>query len=83
MPKLKLTLENLDVESFDVDVPGLPEDGTVHGRESNMPASCAPECSADTYCAAGLCETIDRTCGSCHDPHQYSQCGGASCWDVC
>lgn len=84
MPKLKLALENLDVESFDVDTPGLPEDGTVHGRETYMPGSCWPQCSADTLCLAGPCDTMQvRTCGTCHEPHYVTQCGGLSCYEVC
>lgn len=81
MRKLKLSLEDLHVESFTPDARDA-EEGTVHGRETFMPGSCWPDCSADTLCVAGPCETDDRTCGTCLDPQYVSQCG-ASCFEVC
>lgn len=82
MRKLKLTLENLQVDSFDVDE-GRKEEGTVHARESFGMGSCYPDCSFDTLCHAGPCDTENRTCGTCIEPHYVSQCGGPSCFEVC
>lgn len=83
MRKLKLTLETLHVESFETRASRVEGEGTVHGHDTNMP-SCWPECSFDTLCVAGPCDTQRvRTCGTCHEPHYVSQCGGWSCFDVC
>jgi hypothetical protein len=82
MRKLKLTVENLHVETFHPDAAPAAERGTVQARASFMPGSCWPDCSHDTYCADGPCTNI-ATCLTCVEPHYASQCGGASCYEVC
>jgi hypothetical protein len=83
MRKLKLSVENLQVESFDPEAAPMDQEGTVHGRETVEPMSCWPACSDDTYCAASRCNTNQATCPTCIEEQYASQCGGHSCYDVC
>jgi hypothetical protein len=76
MPKLKLNLEALQVDSFEITDDGKARRGTVRGHaDYTHPAVCdtAMDCSYNTcasYCqtACGTCyETCERTCEmSCH-----------------
>lgn len=83
MRKLKLTVENLRVETFDPDAAPGAEAGTVQAKQNTgYPMSCYPECSGDTYCWEGPCSTQGATCSnSCREPQYMSQCGGLSCYE--
>lgn len=85
--KLRLKLEDLDVESFTV--PVVPERrGTVHAFISEYPAVCHTEDGGDTCngsCHFGSCDyTCDYSCGwscgyTCDDP----TCNYATCYQTC
>lgn len=88
MRKLKLTLENLTVETFEAQPGHGADTGTVHGLETSTchhdAYSCNGGCSNLTNCPFnGECGTAINTCqGSCWDVQYASECGG-SCLEVC
>lgn len=77
MRKLRLEIEEIQVESFEV-ADDLREPGTVHGHQPTVGDTCSCECSAD-----GACSLIDDTCSG----HQYScnhtWCQGTECIIYC
>jgi hypothetical protein len=83
MPKHKLSLDSLEVESFAPDPNGQGL-GTVHGyvytRDTNWQcASCAETCNLYDYCTNG-----DYTCASCRNcPSANGTCGGTTCAGTC
>lgn len=74
MRKLKLSLENLQVETFDAQPAPNDVRGTVQGLETST-------CQPDAYSCNGLCSNATNCpfedCGSA----QFNSCQG-SCWDV-
>lgn len=85
MRKLKLTLDNLAVESFDAQGVQPPARGTVEANSATCHAawSCDGTCSNGTNCPFAECATDLNTCqGSCWDVMYASECG-ASCIEVC
>jgi hypothetical protein len=83
MKKLKLSLEDLRVDSFTTSRPDN-EKGTVLGREQEtQPVQCRPsyQPSCGVSCAGGTCdgETCPYTCAeSCN-----GSCGEGSCYYTC
>ena len=67
MSKLKLTMENLTVESFDTTAVARKEKGTVFGEQ---------QCTCYTVCTCPGCPTCDGTCPN--DP----SCAD-TCWNTC
>ena len=88
MRKLKLTLENLHVESFEAQPAAADAAGTVHALETvtcqDGRHTCEAGCSGLTNCPYnGECGTNINSCqGSCWDVMYASECGG-SCIEVC
>jgi hypothetical protein len=88
MNKVKLHLEDLQVESFAVEPDGV-EPGTVYGlAEAAGPGSGQPSL-CDTFCDNCVSRNPsncpgDDTCAlSCFQSCQVSQCPDAyTCWDV-
>ncbi len=76
MKKLKLNLEDLTVESFEIK--NDPEEfGTVKGFGKSFGVSgCLPECPSDWTCDATCPDTCEYTCD---DP----TCGGYTCYQTC
>ena len=71
MRKLKLDLEKLAVESFEMGVEEV-ERGTVHARDTLPDTGCNPWCTRYDSCGS-TCRTclepscLDSVCGSCLD----------------
>jgi hypothetical protein len=76
MHKLKLDLDQLNVESFDTDAPGITRRGTVRAHSQ----ICTP--TAGEYTCVNTCETCDNTCGSC-GATCFAGCTGYSCYGSC
>jgi hypothetical protein len=78
MAKLRLNLDQLDVDSFDTSASATAK-GTVFGEQCTCYTNCTcpgcPTCN-HTQCGQQTCEnTCDDSCwGSCDD---------YSCWDTC
>ncbi len=77
MDKLKLTLDDLAVETFDT-TSVAREKGTVVGEQ---------QCTCQTVCTCPGCYTCDATCPqTCDDYTCANSCGGTceqTCWDTC
>ena len=87
MRKLKLTLDDLAVETFEAQDGQQTARGTVQGLETSTchhdAFSCNGLCSNATNCPFAECATDLNTCqGSCWDVMYVSECG-ASCLEVC
>ena len=81
MPKLKLEIEELSVESFDTAAPS-GQRGTAFGHSRIVDTDNPHECgSGDSY-AAGDQAVLAGTCGGGGWSVDYS-CEGASCLDSC
>lgn len=70
MPKLRLSLENLKVESFDPIPSHAPRGGTVRGHQQT-------ETCFNTLC--GTCYTVEYFCGESED----GSCEGSLCLGSC
>jgi hypothetical protein len=92
MNKLKLSLEDLSVESFDTTPAALvKEGGTVFGQQCTCYTQCTcPGCpTCDASCngtCGGTCEaSCNGTCGPTCDVSCYGTCGVGTCgptWDA-
>ena len=93
MNKLRLTLEDLQIDSFST-TPVKKEKGTVYGEQCTCPTACTcpgcPTCDASCNgtCAASCNGTCDVSCnGSCGDSCDGctwdASCGGMSCDYTC
>jgi hypothetical protein len=87
MNKLKLKLEDLQIDSFST-TPVKKEKGTVYGEQCTCPTACTcpgcPTCDASCNgtCAASCNGTCDASCdGTCGDTVDLS-CGD-SCNGAC
>lgn len=72
MKKLKLNLDRLRVDTFELSEKELTERGTVHGnatllctRWASCQGSCPGTCHIDSCynCSVDACETVAWTCG--------------------
>lgn len=81
MPKLKLVLDDLSVQSFEIS-PGALADGTVHGHSD--PTDNGPLiCSNRPNCQSGLC-TQDPGDAYCYDSmHFCVETGVTHCRETC
>lgn len=70
MKKLRLELDEIEVETFEV-AEARKERGTVHGHHPTAWETCTCECSADTACDsnAAPCSGHPLSCGptDCND----------------
>jgi hypothetical protein len=79
MNKLKLTVDDLAVESFSIEH-GATRMGTVQARELTQ------RCGDTSICTGGSCDgTCYATCGDVNCASYYNQCGTAdgSCLGPC
>lgn len=71
MPKLKLNLEDVTVESFETTSPDLQIQGTVRGLQSTYQFTCDPGGCMNTYgCNTAYCnQSAEIACptATCHD----------------
>ncbi|HEX8903509.1 MAG TPA: hypothetical protein VF771_01565 [Longimicrobiaceae bacterium] len=92
MKKLKLNLDDVLVETFEVRAPGARAKGTVHGRD--VSEFYPGDCGLVTNEAVGTCSPfscggntcVDFGCGATDEPScDYNPCGeSVSCTtDVC
>ena len=92
MNKLKLKLEDLQIDSFST-TPVKKGKGTVYGEQCTCPTACTcpgcPTCDASCNgtCGASCGGTCDASCnGSCGDSCECTwdpSCGGQSCNYTC
>jgi hypothetical protein len=82
MKRLKLSLENLEVESFTTDGRSLVDRGTVHGQLNRDPGSGECSDSSDTFqlcLGTAACHSEQYTCAvSCN-----GTCAGGTCYGTC
>jgi len=76
MVKMKLSLDELHVESFATADAGQ-EQGTVFGHEKTD-TTCGPEC--DTWYGVGACSADDNCVTA---PHAYTPCAGCADTSIC
>jgi hypothetical protein len=90
MNKLRLTLEDLRIDSFST-TPVKKEKGTVYGEQCTCPTACTcpgcPTCDASCNgtCAASCNGTCDASCNGGCGTAEYScdySCAG-TCVDTC
>jgi hypothetical protein len=89
MHKLRLTLEDLQIDSFST-TPVKKEKGTVYGEQCTCPTACTcPGCpTCDASCNGTCGGTCDASCnGTCGDTcncgtYDYS-CDGNTCVPGC
>jgi hypothetical protein len=72
MPKFKLRLEDLQIDSFTT-TQVRREKGTVYGEQ----------CTCHTACTCPGCPTCDASCNGSCDASCNGTCGGASCGYSC
>jgi hypothetical protein len=82
MIKIKLSLDDLRVESFTTSSAGQDQ-GTVFGHEKTDTTcggvtGCGPEC--DTWYGVGACSAND---GCASAPHAYTPCAGCPETAIC
>lgn len=89
MKKVKLLLDDLRVESFDVD-PHSPEAGTVWGLQSGVHTECLSHCPTcvEEPCESRLLTHCDRDCpsweGNCvTQPPPCHTYDGDTCYYTC
>jgi len=78
MPKLKLDLHQLTVDSFDTEAGKQPA-GTVFGEQCTCRTNCTcPGCpTCDASCNGTCGGTCDASCnGTCDYTCDYYECGG-------
>ena len=87
MNKLRLTLEDLQIDSFST-TPVKKEKGTVYGEQCTCPTACTcpgcPTCDASCNgtCAASCNGTCDASCNGDCGTWDYS-CDGNTCYAGC
>jgi len=87
MRKLRLTLEDLQIDSFST-TPVRRAKGTVYGEQCTCPTACTcpgcPTCDATCggTCAASCNGTCDASCDGGCGTYDVS-CGGYSCDPTC
>lgn len=84
MKKLRLDLDELEVESFDTRG-GAREKGTVVGEQCSCGGTCYPQATCPQTCAY-TCD--DPTCAyTCDDATCPASCNGTcaghTCWETC
>lgn len=68
MKKMKLELENLQVDSFETVAPADGTRGTVHGHATLV---CTDQYSCDSNGGSGLDDSCGATCGGPCGPQTY------------
>jgi hypothetical protein len=89
MHKLRLTLEDLQIDSFST-TPVKKEKGTVYGEQCTCPTACTcpgcPTCDASCNgtCGATCGGTCDASCnGTCDCGTWDYSCDGNTCYAGC
>jgi len=85
MHKLRLTLEDLQIDSFST-TPVKREKGTVYGEQCTCPTACTcPGCPTCDASCGGTCDaSCNGTCDASCDGCTYDvSCGGYSCNPTC
>jgi hypothetical protein len=92
MNKLKLSVEELAIESFDTTAPPRKREGTVFGEQGTC--TCATQCTCpgcptcyntclytcdDATCPA--CPTCADTCANTCDDFSCAESCGGTCWN--
>ncbi|HEX6372209.1 MAG TPA: hypothetical protein VF006_25045 [Longimicrobium sp.] len=77
MQKVRLDLDELEVQSFTTTGPERPQRGTVQGNEDDCTCQCCPTDPALNTCWASCPDTCWATCGdTCGDS---CGCGSGDC----
>lgn len=77
MRKMKLRIEDLAVDSFEVVAAALRRAGTVHGRAEGADAAAAvTTVQGEETCLIGVC-TCWHSCQTCVDPSCPTNCASA------
>jgi len=84
MRKLRLDLDELNVESFETDAKPA-ENGTVFGEQ--QPCTCYTACTCPGCPTCGSCENTcgGASCGSCYpcESRDYYTCGATQGYYTC
>ena len=89
MPKMKLDMDRLTVESFETVAGTKHTGGTIRGNADTLPGFCTPACSVHCTryesCGETLCADACPPTPACSGPCSYIQSciGPTICGDTC
>ena len=79
MRKIRMKVEELDVESFEATLEPAPDRGTAHAHAlSDGPTQCVRLCVPESSLPRCNADTDAASCAMC-----TNSCGQTSCWSDC